>query len=156
MNADQADACMMFSKLIPTDKYNKYPLVQERMMAVMNENHPLALKSSMMVEELNSQELVLIAKRDEPFFNEFISEEFEKKKITAKIRAYGVWISAIKAVVKQSNCISLLPSQVAQSIQGDGVVCRKVEGLPDFYFSLITKCDGTKKNVLDFIRYVKI
>ncbi|MDO5350069.1 MAG: LysR family transcriptional regulator [Lachnospiraceae bacterium] len=155
LDSDRVDACMMFSKLVPAERYNKYPLVQDRMMALMNETHPLASVEHISLEQLGEQELVLISERDEPFFKQFILEEFDKRGIRPNFRAYGVWISAIWAVVRQSSCVSILPRQVAERLQGNGIVCREIEELPFFYFSLVTKCDSTKKILPDFIRCMK-
>lgn len=155
LDTDQVDACMMFSKMISTDKYNKYPLVHDCMVAMMNENHPFAIRERITLEQLGSQELVLISERDEPFFKEFILEEFERNNIKANIQAYGVWISAIQHIIKQSCSISILPKRVAQRLDSTGILYKEIEGVPDFYFSLITKCDHTKKVLFDFIPYVK-
>lgn len=155
LDSDRVDACMMFSKLVPVERYNKYPLVQDQMMALMSEAHPLAEAENLSLEQLGEQELVLISERDEPFFKQFILEEFDKKGIKPHFRAYGVWISAIQAVVRQSRCVSILPGRVAERLQGNGIICRKIEELPLFYFSLVTKCDSTKKILPDFIRCVK-
>ena len=155
LDTDRVDACMMFSKLVSTDKYNKYPLVKDEMVAVMNENHPLAMRDTVTLEQLGNQELVLISERDEPFFKNFILDEFQKRDITPKIRAYGVWISAIWTIVKQSSSISVLPKKVTERIAGTGIVYRRIHELPEFHFSLITKYDYNKKVIVDFIRYIK-
>lgn len=155
LDKERVDACMMFSKLVSTDKYNKYPLVKDDMVAVMNENHMLAGKDTITLEQLGSQELVLISERDEPFFKNFILEELHKKNIIPNVRAYGVWISAIQTIVKQSSSISVLPRKVTERIAGAGIVYRTIEELPPFHFSLITKYDYNKKVIVDFIRYVK-
>ena len=121
----------------------------------MNENHPLAMRDTVTLEQLGNQELVLISERDEPFFKNFILEEFQKRDITPKIRAYGVWISAIWTIVKQSSSISVLPKKVTERIAGTGIVYRRIHELPEFHFSLITKYDYNKKVIVDFIRYIK-
>lgn len=155
LDTDKVDVCMMFSKLISTDKYNKYPLVKDKMMVIMNEGHSLAEEAKITVDQLKNQELVLISERDEPFIKDFIIEEFDKRNSTPKIRAYGVWISAIQTIVKQSNSVSVLPKRVADRMNVTGIVYREIDGFPEFYFSLITKNDYNKKILHDFIKWIK-
>lgn len=155
LDTDRVDACMMFSKLVSTDRYNKYPLVEDEMMAVMNAEHSLAGEKRLSLEQLGTQELVLISERDEPFFKDFIMEELLKRSIQPKIRAYGVWITAIQTIVKQSNSVSVLPRTVAERMCGSGVVYKEIEGLPRFHFSMVTKNDYSKKVLFDFVRHVK-
>lgn len=155
LDTDRVDACMMFSKLVSADRYNKYPLVEDEMMAVMNEEHRLAGERKITLEQLGDQELVLISERDEPFFKDFIIEELLRHSIQPKIRAYGVWITAIQTIVKQSNSVSILPRMFADRMRGSGVIYKEIVGLPRFHFSLVTKNDYSKEVLFDFVRYVK-
>lgn len=155
LDTDRVDACMMFSKLVSADRYNKYPLVEDEMMAVMNEEHSLAGERKITLEQLGDQELVLISERDEPFFKDFVIEELLSHSIQPKIRAYGVWITAIQTIVKQSNSVSILPQMVADRMRGSGVIYKEIVGFPRFHFSLVTKNDYSKEVLFDFVRYVK-
>lgn len=154
LKSGQVDAVMMFSKLLSDQKYDKYPLANDRMVALMNESNPLAVRDQIQIGDLKDQELIVISEHDEPFFQLFIREEFEKAGIIPHIRSYRVWIGAIESVVRQCGSIAILPERVAQRLCHRGTVYRVISGFPPFSFSIITNANCHKYILEDFIQYL--
>ena len=144
----------MFSKLLSDQKYDKYPLVRDRMVVLMNQSNPLAIREQIRIEDLKGQELIVISEHDEPFFQLFIREEFEKAGITPRIRSYRVWIGAIESVVRQCGSVAILPERVAERLCHKGTVYRVIKGFPSFSFSIITRANSHKYILEDFIQYL--
>ena len=125
------------------------------MACIVNRDHTLAGKRVVTMEELCAQELILISEHDEPFLKNFVLEEMGKAGFSPEICRYKVWIGAIETILRQSQRAAVLPRRIAERMESSALVFRKIDGLPGFMFSLVTKSGDNKRVLHDFIKYLR-
>lgn len=155
LDAGEIDGVIMFHRHPFDGPYDAYPLAEDTMACIVNRDHALAGKRVVTMEELCAQELILISEHDEPFLKNFVLEEMGKAGFSPEICRYKVWIGAIETILRQSQRAAVLPRRIAERMESSALVFRKIDGLPGFMFSLVTKSGDNKRVLHDFIKYLR-
>lgn len=154
LSNDKIDAVIMFNTLPSDKRYNIYPLAKDEMMGIMNRKHELAERPDLTLKELCTQELIVISEHDEPFFKKFLWDELGNAGFHLRIRSYRVWIGAIESILKQSQSVAVLPKRVAERMNHENIIYKKIKGLPEISFSILIKANNNKAVLTDFIKHL--
>ncbi|MBQ0020071.1 MAG: LysR family transcriptional regulator [Bacteroidales bacterium] len=132
------------------DWVDAVPVMQYRLCAVMRDTHPLASREELFFDDLRMQRLVLpeAGIRDQNAAEHYLSEK-------ASVLQYCTYInsaSAILSVIRESNCISILPEHIIE--ETNGLCAIPIHELSDPFTSYAYSLKGTyrKKAALTFMK----
>lgn len=135
------------------DWVDSTPLVEDRIVAIMRDGHPLADRKELTIRELEKQNLILPEQglRIYNAVNEFLSEEAAELNVRATVNN----TSAIVNLLRDTNFITLLSVQSASL--ADDMVSVPVKGISQPVITYIHQRKGgeRKRSAQEFIRILK-
>jgi DNA-binding transcriptional LysR family regulator len=101
----------------------------ESLVVVLPENHPLATKSKITINDLKDEELILPDPRFATGLSKEIIDLYTEAKIRPQVMLKAVFVVTILGLVSGEIGISILPDSV-KNLQRAGVVYREIAGQP--------------------------
>lgn len=98
------------TRLPTSKKMEVYPMGQDELKVILNEEHPLANKEKITVEEICEYPFLLLEKNE----NKVVSEVFDKKKPRVKLTTWDDY--AIMSMVERGLGISILPELILKRV----------------------------------------
>ncbi len=90
---------------------NSFSMVDTQLLCCVSKGHPLASKSSISLEDLKDEPMVLM--KSDSMQNSIISKEFEKAGIKPNVILYSSQIYTIKEFIKKNNAVAFLFETIA-------------------------------------------
>ena len=155
MAAGKVDICIMYGKMLPVEQYNKYPLIQDRLVLAVNRRHRLAGRKRILAKDFKDESIAMVSKGSEPFLYNYLLSECEKKSVYPNIWDSGVWLPTIESMIDRNEYISILPEQVARHFKSPEIAAIPIEDIEPFWLSAVTKKNYNSDLFHMFIRYIK-
>jgi LysR family cyn operon transcriptional activator len=110
--ADEVDVGLAFADVRSAD-IDSTPLLTETLALVVSRNHPLAAESSIRLQALNTESLVLLS--EEFATRGQIDRYFQQNGIRPRVHVEANAISAVIEIVRRTGLSTLLPSAIAST-----------------------------------------
>ncbi|WHH60628.1 LysR family transcriptional regulator [Petroclostridium sp. X23] len=153
LEAGQADASIILSEPVLLGQYDKYPLIKDRLVLLVYDNHALANRASVYLREIKNEILQLIPYNHEPFLYEFVLGECRNAGFEPCISPYGVWLSSIEMMMQNDGCVSLLPSKIAEYLHNSRLRLIRIEDTKDIFLSIVTSKEHSSPSFTNFIQF---
>lgn len=137
---DRYDLIIARQNMVDERKHHFYPLVHDRLMAVLSENHPLARSSSISLEDIARENMILMQTHTSIY--QLCIRMFHEADIQPHILRTARMETIIGAVSVKEG-ISLLPEGNLRLFQHEHVTAIPLESSPDLTVGLMRKKRGS-------------
>jgi DNA-binding transcriptional LysR family regulator len=130
-------------------------ILQESLIMVIPENHPLAKKSQIWLQDINGQDFVIPSPDSVPGLNTTIQELFKQAGVHLQITQEATWMTTILSLVAGGLGISLLPLN-AINLQRKGIIYREIQDITTIFELAVTWRHNNSSTILNnFLKVVR-
>lgn len=153
INTNQIDAGILYSEMIDAvDQYCFYPLIEDELCVVVNQNHYLAYRNDLTLKELHNESIMLIT-GIEPSLYKFAIAQCHAAGFDPILPNINVWLDTIKTYVQQGLRIALIMRKVAEYFNDSSLRIIELEEHPKLTLSIVLNSNSPCRGMQEFLQY---
>ena len=110
-------------------------LLRDRLVALVSGGHPMAQFEKISMRDLESETLLLVARRHSTFFDAFVTQQCIKAGFSPNISPYSLWYSTIPTVLRDLNYTAVISHKAAKIICPPDIHVIEISDAKPFYIA---------------------